>query len=286
MRSHGLLLASFLLLFGAASADYNPVGCGSRTVHSQADVDAAVGDRGCQNIDEDVVLASDATGDISLDGITTIGGSLRSENGSQVTALRNKQIWEISGDLLLWDMSKLQTLDFKNLLSVGRFKEVGNVVLENLPVVAKIDLYELYGFYEFHAVQLPALQEFWQMQTPSHDSRVIEIRGVPLLVIDEALVLLHTEYSDSHNIDHFQISASNTNDPAYVPSPSSEKDEWSGRHYDIIKLHGADGAGPQRPSRRLNPHQSRWPRPDLRRSIPRPQRLQPWVRRAGRPEQP
>ncbi|KAK7959940.1 uncharacterized protein PG986_004794 [Apiospora aurea] len=107
---------------------------------------AAVGEKGCQVIDQDVVLASDATGDISLDDIDFIEGSLRSENGSQVMSFRHEGILDIYGELILRDMSKLQTVDFRNLLQVGDCYGTtsgGKVVLKNLYVVFSIDLPEL-----------------------------------------------------------------------------------------------------------------------------------------------
>ncbi|KAK8062091.1 hypothetical protein PG997_014188 [Apiospora hydei] len=158
MPGQGLL--AWFLLFGGSLADYHSVHCDSLTIHSQADFNTTVGEKGCQVIDQDVVLASDATGDISLDGIDVIEGSLRCEDGSQVTALRHEGIWDIYGDLILRDMPKLQTVDFKNLLQMGdRYGTPtgGKVVLEDLPAGSSIDLSELAKLSEFHAVDLPRL---------------------------------------------------------------------------------------------------------------------------------
>ncbi|KAK7993102.1 GPI-anchored cell wall organization protein Ecm33 [Apiospora marii] len=211
-RRPGLLACFSLLLSAATTSAYNPVHCDSITVHSQADVDAAVIGKGCQVIDDEVVLASDATGDIDLSGIDSIDGSLRSEKGSQVTTLHHKGIWYIQGDLLLQDMPKLQNVSFKHLLEVGQhvYGSGGRVVLDNLPAATGIDLYSLAAYSEFRAVDLPRLDEFWQRKTPQYDTGTVEIRNVGLASL-AALTLLDTGdeiQTSRHNIDHLRISGS------------------------------------------------------------------------------
>ncbi|KAK8078720.1 hypothetical protein PG994_002527 [Apiospora phragmitis] len=218
-------LLAWLLLLGTASADYHPVHCDSLTIHSQADVDAAVGDKGCQVIDHDVVLASDATGDISLDGIDVVEGSVRSEDGSQVTALRNKAIWEIDGDLVLRGMPKLQNVNFTKLLRVGRQKQSGGeLVLEDLPAVTSIDLYELYGFAEFHAVDLPRLDVFRQRRIPTDHASTLEFRNCGPHANLQTLTLLDAEDDNSYNIDHLTISDFHT-DPD-VPQTEDDSTDF------------------------------------------------------------
>ncbi|KAK6836986.1 GPI-anchored cell wall organization protein-domain-containing protein [Apiospora arundinis] len=211
LSRHNLLLAGFLLL-GGAVCDYNPKHCDELIIHSQADVDNAIGSKGCQVIDNDVVLASDATGEIALDGIDFISGALRNEKGSQVTAIRNEKIWEIDGDLLLRDMPKLQTVKFKELLTVGGwagFRSArGKVHFENLPALSELDLWELNILGEFHAINLPLLKNIAQRdQTTGFSPCIIELRDIGMSRTSR-LPMLYSQFTTSTHVNSVMMSNS------------------------------------------------------------------------------
>ncbi|KAK7993209.1 ash2-trithorax family protein [Apiospora arundinis] len=207
---HSLLLVGFLLL-GGAVCDYNPKHCDELIIHSQADVDNAIGSQGCQVIDNDVVLASDATGEITLDGIDFISGALRNENGSQVTAIRNEKIWEIDGDLILRDMPKLQTVKFKDLLTVGGwagFRSArGKVHFENLPALSELNLWELNMLGEFHAINLPLKNIAQRDQTSGFSPRIIELRDIGMSRTSR-LPMLYSQFTTSTHVNSVMMSNS------------------------------------------------------------------------------
>ncbi|KAK8096592.1 protein ecm33 [Apiospora kogelbergensis] len=227
------LLLAWLLILGVAYADKNTI-CDSIIVHSQVDIDSAIGS-GCSNIDGDVVLASDATGELSLDGINSIAGALRNENGSQVTAIRNQKIWQIDGQLILREMPKLETVSFRNLLAVGDWASyrttVGQVAFENLGALSSLDLYELNILGEFHLVNLPLLKNFTQRGSEfGSRPRTIELRdiGVSNLM---AMRLLNNDYRRSSQAESVTISSSSTAEHSNSSPPGGLHEIYISHNY-------------------------------------------------------
>jgi len=96
------------------------------TINSQADASAYAD---CSTISGSVVIGSAASGDISLNGPSSIGGDLVMINATQVTSFSSSTIGQIKGTFHLEDLTLLSSLSFGLLTAV---KSIEFISLPNL----------------------------------------------------------------------------------------------------------------------------------------------------------
>lgn len=99
-----------LALVGTALAQCD----GDITINSSADASAL---SSCTTYDGNVIIGSEASGQIALDGVQTITGDLRCLNASQLTSLSAGSLQEIQGT---WDLEEVQILSSLQFTYIAR----------------------------------------------------------------------------------------------------------------------------------------------------------------------
>lgn len=103
---------------------------GPTTITTSSDADAI---NSCSTFKGDIVIDSAASGDIYLNGIDTITGSLTAINVTSLTSLNANKLSTIGGDLYLWNLPKLSAVAFTSLEQVQTLSCVGLPELKSLP---------------------------------------------------------------------------------------------------------------------------------------------------------
>jgi len=99
------------------------------TINSQADATAYAS---CSTISGSVLISSEASDIITLDGPSTITGDLNVNNATGLTTLSSTTIGTIGGTFALQDLTLLSTLQFNELTNVK------NIAWSSLPALASI----------------------------------------------------------------------------------------------------------------------------------------------------
>ncbi|KAK4113487.1 hypothetical protein N656DRAFT_707388 [Canariomyces notabilis] len=105
-----------LAAIGSAAAQSRTCTVSTTTIHSQAD---ATGLSGCRTVSGSIVLAEDAAGAISLSGPEEITGDLQILNNGALETLQSSSLETIGGEFKMNNVTKLISLDFSELESVG-----------------------------------------------------------------------------------------------------------------------------------------------------------------------
>ncbi|KAF2965811.1 hypothetical protein GQX73_g7769 [Xylaria multiplex] len=178
---HQLYLAVSLPVLARAAI------CNTIIINSQED--AKDTRTACTNITGDLVLGSEASGEIILDGITNIFGSLRNDGDSAITSISSSTLSAIWVNAAFQGLSSLQSIAFPNLITVGTPDQDrgiianGSVVLEDLPALETTNLEGLTNIGEYHVIALPKWTEdecglYERDIQTSQGPSVIEIRDV------------------------------------------------------------------------------------------------------------
>lgn len=101
----------------------------SITIASSADA-SQIAD--CAPYNGDVIISSDASGQISLDGVGSISGDLRCTNASQLTAISADQLSEIGGIFDLEELQIMSSLQMSALVGVNQIKWIALPALQSL----------------------------------------------------------------------------------------------------------------------------------------------------------
>lgn len=99
------------------------------TIHSSTDA-AAIS--GCSTYHGDITIASDAAGEIALDGIQQLTGSLKCNNATQLTSITADQLNSIAGTWTLTGLTILANLGFNSLTNVANIEWIGLPALQGL----------------------------------------------------------------------------------------------------------------------------------------------------------
>ncbi|KAK5069575.1 cell wall protein Ecm33 [Lithohypha guttulata] len=83
----------------------------------------------CQTYDGDIIIASEVSGQVQLNGVSSITGDLRCTNASQLTALSADRLSSIGGT---FDLEELQILSSLRLPSISRVNRVRWIALPGL----------------------------------------------------------------------------------------------------------------------------------------------------------
>jgi hypothetical protein len=114
--------------------------CGSTTITSQIDADAL--NNACPTVTGDVTLATNATGNISLDGIRVINGNLASEsctdNCFSLTSLSSSTLVSVSQNMSLISLSGLTSVSLPGLQVIG-----AQFYLDALPNLQNLSIHAL-----------------------------------------------------------------------------------------------------------------------------------------------
>ncbi|KAK5937853.1 cell wall protein Ecm33 [Knufia obscura] len=86
----------------------------------------------CQTYDGDVIIASEASGQISLDGVGRISGDLTCKNASQLTAISASQLTQIGGVFDLEELQILSSLQMGSLVGVNQINWIALPALQSL----------------------------------------------------------------------------------------------------------------------------------------------------------
>lgn len=90
--------------------------CGDTTVKSQGDADALAS---CSTVSGDIKIDSTFSGDLTLNGIQKIGGSITSNNATGLTGIIAPSLESITDNFWIYESPILTTLDFAKLTSIG-----------------------------------------------------------------------------------------------------------------------------------------------------------------------
>lgn len=170
-----------------------------------------------------MVISPEATGDIDLDGVDEIGGSLRSERGLGVTSISSSTLRVIHENLILGNMTQLRTVSLPELLWVGQVDgpfgrgpdwHDGIVILENLPELTELNLKNLNRLGQFRVIKLPKWEEIdshWAGFNISSDNTtgrasVVELRDVGLKATDSLGGIFGYQFPTGPWIDNITIS--------------------------------------------------------------------------------
>jgi hypothetical protein len=126
MFAQKLLLPALAVITGVAAQTSTICSQPTATINSQADASQYTA---CSTISGSVVIGSGATGDITLDGPSTIGGDLTMVNATGVTSFSSSTIGQIKGTFHLEDLTILSTLQFNLLTAV---KSIQFISLPNI----------------------------------------------------------------------------------------------------------------------------------------------------------
>jgi len=129
MFAQKLLVPAFALLSVAAAQSASICSQATATINSQAD---ATQYASCSTISGSVLLGSEASGIISLDGPSTITGDLTVNNASGLTQFSSSTIGQIKGTFTLEDLTLLSTLQFNELTAVKAISFVSLPALSSL----------------------------------------------------------------------------------------------------------------------------------------------------------
>ncbi|KAI0418626.1 hypothetical protein F5X98DRAFT_373438 [Xylaria grammica] len=201
---HQLCLAASLPILARAAT------CGTTTINSQEDARAAR--TACANITGDLVLGGGAGGEIVLDGITNIAGSLQNDGDSAITSVSSSTLVSIGVNATFRGLGSLQNIAFPNLTTVGTLVQDsdrvanGSVVLEDLPALATTNFQNLANLGEYRAISLPKWAEdecgpYRGDAQPGRGPSIIEVRDVALNSSDGLCIL----YAET-NVDSITIS--------------------------------------------------------------------------------
>ncbi|KAI0537055.1 hypothetical protein GGR58DRAFT_527693 [Xylaria digitata] len=161
--------------------------CNTTIINSQEDAKAIR--TACANITGDLVLGSEASREIILDGITNIFGSLRNDGDSAITSISSSTLSAIWVNATFRGLSSLQSITFPNLIAVGTLSQDrsilanGSVVLEDLPALETTSLESLTNLGEYRVIALPKWTEdecgpYERDNQTSRGPSAIEIRDV------------------------------------------------------------------------------------------------------------
>ncbi|KAK3934013.1 hypothetical protein QBC46DRAFT_454474 [Diplogelasinospora grovesii] len=184
MEAKGLLLIVFhyviniIILARVSGATVTATTCGSTRIVSQADADAL---SGCATVTGDIVLATNAAGNISLTGVEIVDGSITAEsclhvadtspvvaipyifngnysdytgnNCTGLASLAGPTLSSISQALNLSNLPGLTSVSFPKLTSVA-----GQVLLYGLPSLENLTVPHLASAESFHLVYAQELQ--------------------------------------------------------------------------------------------------------------------------------
>jgi hypothetical protein len=183
--------------------------CGSATIASQSDANII---NACPTVAGDVILATNATGTINLDGIQVIQGSLASEdcssNCTSLTVLSSSTLVSVSQNISLQGLSGLQNISLPQLQTVG-----AQFYLDSLPSLQNLSVPLLSSVGQFHLVAASnlvnmSLNRIENVTGPNASVEVIGI-GLPYLI---SLSAFKTNLSsfilrDAPNLPGFDFSA-------------------------------------------------------------------------------
>lgn len=102
---------------------------GSITISSSSDVSQL---SSCSTYDGDIIIGSDATGSIALDGVTRITGDLRSTNATQLTAISADRLTTIEGIFDLEELQIMSSLQMPYFAAVNRIRWIALPALQTL----------------------------------------------------------------------------------------------------------------------------------------------------------
>lgn len=86
----------------------------------------------CPTYDGDVIISSEASGQISLSGVGEITGDLRCTNASQLTAISADRLSTIGGTFDLQELQIMSSLQFGSLSGVNRINWIALPALQSL----------------------------------------------------------------------------------------------------------------------------------------------------------
>jgi hypothetical protein len=138
-------LRLFLLLFvcNALAALSCDTGGTNATIYISSQQDATVLSSSCSTWNGDIsIIAADITGNITLDGLVTIQGSLYINGTGQVTGLSSQTLKTISGNLTIDSVPSLKSIELPALATVGgpvRFSRLDSLVTVNLAALNAVD---------------------------------------------------------------------------------------------------------------------------------------------------
>ena len=108
-----------LAVFGAAVAQTSNRCNSDAEINAQADADLYAS---CTRINGDVVIGSEASNTVALNGPRSVTGSFRASNATQLFSISSNSIESIGGTFELNGLEQLSTLSFEQLTSVGDIK--------------------------------------------------------------------------------------------------------------------------------------------------------------------
>jgi len=86
----------------------------------------------CETYKGDVIISSDAAGQISLSGVQAISGDLRCTNASQLTAISADRLSQIGGMFDLEELQIMSSLQMGSLIGVNQIKWIALPALQSL----------------------------------------------------------------------------------------------------------------------------------------------------------
>ncbi|KAL8876923.1 MAG: hypothetical protein Q9198_004964 [Flavoplaca austrocitrina] len=99
------------------------------TINSSEDADAI---SSCETYDGDVIISSEASGQLSLNGVERISGDLRCTNASQLTAINADQLSQIGGIFDLEELQIMSSLQMSALVGVNQIRWIALPALQSL----------------------------------------------------------------------------------------------------------------------------------------------------------
>lgn len=118
-----------LVLAGSAFAQSQGACSGSFTISSSSDVSQI---SSCSTYDGDIIIAAEASGQISIDGVTRITGDLRAANATQLTGIGADSLQTIEGMFDLEILQIMSSLNMPYLSAVNRIRWVALPALQSL----------------------------------------------------------------------------------------------------------------------------------------------------------
>jgi hypothetical protein len=153
------------------------ISCGTATITSQFDADLLRS--ACPTVTGDVILAANAAGSITLDGIQIIEGSLVSDacsgSCSSLTSLISSTLTTVSRNISLQGLSGLTTIFLPQLQVVG-----AELYLDTLPVLQNLSTPVLVSVGQVHLVAAPSLTfiNLTQIQNVTGQNPSVLVSGV------------------------------------------------------------------------------------------------------------
>jgi hypothetical protein len=168
--------------------------CGTTTITSQSDADALTS--ACPTITGDIILATNVTSTISLDGIQVITGNLTGGScGSTCatfTSLSSSTLTSVSQNFTLEALPSITTIFFPQLKTVG-----GLFYLDSLPSLNNLST-SLSSAREFHIVSAPILNfvDFQSLNNLTGSSFILrDIPGIQKFTLNQASHIKYLEFS-------------------------------------------------------------------------------------------